>query len=245
MTNNLENKNDKHHASGLPSEASKARSTSGPSSGPEHATRPSGEAEGPNEPPKTAIGAEPAPDPFDPARLRLSQDFAAGLGVKKALLTVPVRKPSKEWWVQTHPDESYRIQTAVLELKEDREIYLADPTLWPELATESTFSPRALFTAMTRQGVVFLWPIRLPSPDGKIDEWSRSALEAATMAAGRWIRVAANMPLGAYEVSYSMADLPNPEWPDIPFGQLLRVAFKDRYIETLDHPVLKRLRGEV
>ena len=33
-------------------------------------------------------------DPFDPERLRLSQDFAATVGVKKALLTVPVRKPS-------------------------------------------------------------------------------------------------------------------------------------------------------
>jgi len=61
-----------------------------------------------------------APDPFDANRLRLSQDFAASVGVKKALLTVPVRKPAKEWFVQVHPDESYRIQTAVVELKEDR-----------------------------------------------------------------------------------------------------------------------------
>ena len=89
------------------------------------------------------------PNPFDPARLRLSQYFAASLGVKKQLLTVPVRKPAKESWVQTHPDQSYRIQTAVLELKEDREIYLVDPELWSELATESTFSPRALFAAET------------------------------------------------------------------------------------------------
>jgi len=185
-----------------------------------------------------------APDPFDPGRLRLSQDFAAGLGVKKALLTVPVRKSSKEWWVQTHPDESYRIQTAVLELKEDRELYLVDPALWEELATESTFGPRALFTTITRQGVVLLWPIRLPGPDGKIDEWNRSALEAATMAVGQWVRVAPNMNLGANEVYTASADLPAPEWPGIPFAELLRVAFRDRYLDTLDHPVLKRLRGE-
>ena len=185
-----------------------------------------------------------APDPFDPGRLRLSQDFAAGLGVKKALLTVPVRKPSKEWWVQTHPNESYRIQTAVLELKEDRELYLVDPALWEELATESTFGPRALFTTITRQGVVLLWPIRLPGPDGKIDEWNRSAMEAATMAVGQWVRVAANMHLGAYEVYTASADLPAPEWPGMPFAELLRVAFRDRYLDTLDHPVLKRLRGE-
>src|SRR5262249_52749602 len=110
------------------------------------------------------------PDPFDPASLRLSQGFAASIGVKKALLAVPVRKPDKSWFVRVHPQEEYRLQTAVIELKEDRETFLVDRSLWQELATEATFSPRALFTAVNRQGVLFLWPIRLPGADGKIDE---------------------------------------------------------------------------
>lgn len=188
---------------------------------------------------------EPAPNPFDPARLRLPQDFGTTLGVKKALLTIPCRKPSKEWFLQVHPDESYRVQTAVLELKEEREIYLVDPELWPELATsESTFGPRAIFTAINRQGVVFLWPIRLPGPDGKLDDWNQSAIEAATMATGKWVRIAANMSLGAYDVFLATAKLPEPEWPEVSFGELLKVAFKNRYIDTFDHPVLLRLRGE-
>src|SRR5262245_49032803 len=53
--------------------------------------------------------APSGPDPFDPAALRLSEDHAANLGVKKALLTVPVRKPDKSWWVRVHPDEKYRL----------------------------------------------------------------------------------------------------------------------------------------
>ena len=175
----------------------------------------------------------------------MSQDFAATLGVKRALLTVPCRKPSREWFVQVHPDEDMRIQTAVLELKEDRETYLVDPKLWPELATtESTFGPRAIFTAMNRQRVLFLWPIRLPGTDGKIDDWSRSALEAAQLATGKWVRIAANMSLNAYDVYEATAKLPDPEWPDKPLAELLRIAFKDRHITSLDHPVLARLRGE-
>lgn len=187
----------------------------------------------------------PAPDPFDPERLRLSQNFAESLGVKKTLITVPARKPSKEWWIRVHPDESYRIETAVLELKEEREIYLIDPALWDSLATEATFGPRALFTAVNRQGVVFLWTIRLPSPDGKIDQWNKSALEAAMMGIGRWIRVTANMSLGAYDVFEATGNLPEPKWPEQSFQELLRITFKDHYIDDINHPVLKRLRGEV
>src|SRR5262245_54251364 len=185
------------------------------------------------------------PNPFDPASLRLSQDFAAGLGVKKALLTVPVRKPDKTWFVRVHPDEAYRLQTCVLELKEERETYLVAPALWPELAGEPTFSPRLLSTAVNRQGVLFLWPVRLPGPDGKLDEWNTSALEAVQIAQKEWVRVTANLSLGAYEVCKAIADLPEPKWPEQSLGELLPVAFKGRLIDSADHAVLRRLRGEV
>ena len=183
-------------------------------------------------------------DPFDPERLKLSQDFGAMVGVKKALLTVPVRKPAKDWWVRTHPEESYQIETAVIELKEDQETYLGDPKLWPQLATESTLIPVLLTTTINRQGVLFLWFIRLPGPDGRLNSWSRSALEAASLATVRWVRLQANMSLGGYEVFKTQAELPEPEWPEQSFRELLRIAFKDRLIENWDHPVLQRLRGE-
>src|SRR5262245_14272634 len=176
------------------------------------------------------VTAPAGPDPFDPTSLRLSQDFAASLGVKKALLSVPVRKPDKSWFVRVNPDERYRLQTAVIELKEDREIYLVAPALWPDLAGEATFSPRALFTAVNRQGVLFLWPVRLPGADGKVDEWSRTAMECADMAAKGWVRVMANMALGGYEAWQATGQLAEPEWPQAPFRDLLRVAFRDRFI---------------
>jgi hypothetical protein len=174
--------------------------------------------------------------------LRISQDFGASLGVKKALLTVPIKKPSKEWFVRTNP--KLRIETCVLELKEDREVYLVAPTLWQELASESTFGPRALYAAMNRQNVLFVWPIRLPGTDGKLDDWNRSALEAASMAESKWVRVASNMALGAYDVFEATADWPEPDWPELTLNEILRIAFKGRVIESLDHPTLRRLRGE-
>jgi hypothetical protein len=184
------------------------------------------------------------PNPFDPAALRLSQDYAAGLGVKKELLTVPVRKPDKAWFVRVHPEAAYRLETAVLELKEERETYLVAQPLWAELAGEPTFSPRLLATAVNRQGVLFLWPVRLPGLDGKLDAWSASALEAVELARTRWVRVSANLSLGAYDVHTATGNLPEPKWTEKPLAELLAVAFKGRLIDSLDHPVLRKLRGE-
>ena len=186
-----------------------------------------------------------AADPFDLASLRLPQDYASAVGVKRLVTTIPVRKPAREWFVRTHPEPSYRISTAVLDLKEDREVYLVAPGLWPELASEATFSPRLLVTAVNRQGVPFLWPIRLPGPDGKIDDWSRSALDAADEARSRWVRVTANMSLGAYDITVATGPAADPSWPDLTFQQIIKTAFRDKMVSDWSHPVLQRLRGEV
>ena len=53
------------------------------------------------------------------------------------------------------------------------------------------------------------------------------------------------MNLGAYEVFQSSGSLSEPEWPDIDFTKILETAFKGRYITDLEHPALRRLRGEV
>lgn len=180
---------------------------------------------------------------FDPSTLRLSQHFAESAGVKKLVTTIPVRKPNKQDFIRVHPNPDYRLETAVLEFKEERETYLVAPTLWPELPGELT--PKVLFTAINRQKVLFVWPVRLPGEDGRHDEWNASALEAASIAQKNWIRLSANMSLGAYEIYQASGSLPEPEWPDMDFSKILETAFKGRFITDLDHPALRRLRGEV
>ena len=182
-------------------------------------------------------------DPFDLESLRLNQDFASRIGVKKALLSIPVRKPERQWFVRVRPEEGYRLPAAVLDLKEDRELYLVSPNCWEGLSGEIV--PTELFTGISRQGVVFIWPVRLPGEDGRHNEWHRTAAEAAQRAMEEWVRVVANQNLGAYEVHFAGGELPEPEWPDLSFQELLRIAFKDHVIESLEHPALRRLRGEM
>lgn len=181
-------------------------------------------------------------DPFDISNLTLDQNFAGASGVKKLLLTVPVRKPNRQDFVRVHPSDEYRIETLVLVLKEERENYLVARELWPELPSELT--PMVLFLAINRQKVPFLWSIRLPGDDGRHDDWNASALEAAELAQKEWVRVTANMSLGAYEVSAATGNISEPEWPDQSFQKILKIAFKGRFIDTLEHPVILRLRGQ-
>jgi hypothetical protein len=51
--------------------------------------------------------------------------------------------------------------------------------------------------------------------------------------------------LGAYEVYEAVGDLPEPAWPQVGFQETLTIAFKTRFITDLDHPVIRRLQGEL
>ena len=181
------------------------------------------------------------PDPFDISSLRLDQNFIETAGVKKLLTTVPARRPGPQDFVRVHPSADYRENFAMVDLKDDREEYLVRPEILGELPGETV--NKTLFTAINRQGVVFLWPVRLPAPDDRQNEWARSAREAAEMAMTRWLRMKANMSLGAYEITVAESAMADPAWPEHSFQELVRIAFRDRMIATLDHPVIKRLRG--
>src|SRR5215813_5143563 len=128
-----------------------------------------------------------APNPFDPERLRIDLSFAEGIGVKKALVTVPVRKPNGQDFIRVHPDPSFRLPVATIELKDDRETYLVLPDIARDIPGEYVMS--TMYTCINRAGVVFLWPVKLPNPDGRQLAWHHSAQVAAEMAMKRWIRV--------------------------------------------------------
>ncbi len=66
--------------------------------------------------------SEDRPDPFDPARFRVDTSNKP-IGVKKRLLSVPVRKPGKQEYVRVHPDLCME-SVMILELTEDRETYV-------------------------------------------------------------------------------------------------------------------------
>ena len=90
--------------------------------------------------------------------LRLPQDFAASVGVKKLLVQGPVTKPHKTWFVRVRPGEEWRSPVAMIVLREEGESYVVDPKLAANLPDEVRHFE--LVTAVNRHGQLFLWPLR-------------------------------------------------------------------------------------
>ena len=53
------------------------------------------------------------------------------------------------------------------------------------------------------------------------------------------------MPAGMYDTFEATGELSDPEWPDLSLPEILKLCFRDRFIQDIDHPVLKTLRGEI
>ncbi len=196
----------------------------------------------------TSVQSENRPtettNPFDPASLRMDQSFADTVGVKKVLTTVPVRKPNRQEFVRVRAEPTFWLTpAAIIEVKEDREVYLVRPDIVPAVPGE--FATVTLFTAISRQGTLFLWPVKLPNPDGRHNEWHRSAAEGAERAMGKWVRVTASISLGAYEIFEASGELPEPVWPGFSFHEILKIAFRERLVDRPDHPLVQRLQGIV
>jgi hypothetical protein len=173
--------------------------------------------------------------------LRLSQDMASVTGTREILAHVAVRKPNRTEFVRVHPDPQMTLLTAVFTDKEERETFIVAPAMREALLGE--IRPVLLMTAITRQGVLFVWPVPLPDESGRRNAWSETAREGSELAKSAWVRLAADMSLGAYRLYQAEGALSEPTWPDKTLSDLLEIAFRGRIIDSEDHPVVRRLRG--
>jgi hypothetical protein len=180
------------------------------------------------------------PDPFDPEALRLDPSEEL-VSIKRVIGNVPIRRPKRQEFVRVRPEEEYRLDVAILDLEEDGDSFMVAPELRAELADE--LKRVTLFTTVNRAGGLSLWPVRLPDATGRRNTWAESSRRGAELAMRHWTRLSSNRPAGQYDLAIASATLPEPEWPDLPLKEILRLAFRDAMITSVDHPAIKRLRG--
>jgi hypothetical protein len=176
--------------------------------------------------------------------VRMDVTPEAGLAVKKVLTEIPVSKWSSQEFFRTHPD--YWYGTVGL-IKFDDEFYLVMPALLQQLPGE--FKPFVLYLTQNRAGDVRFVPVQKEGPDGKHNSYHRSLQEHVLVGMKKWVRVVANQSKKAYErlevPDEVAANIPEPPWPAESLKELLAIAFRGRVIDSLDHPIAKKLRGLV
>lgn len=175
--------------------------------------------------------------------MRLPTNYGATLGVKKLLTTTQVGKPKKATFFRVHASEDMVFTAMVLEQKESNEIYLVSPDIAYEIS--ELLRPVQLFAAIDRHNNVSLIPVPLPGEDGKRNQWHESLAQAVEHAKGKWLRIAANMSLGGYDVFVAEATLSEPEWPEYDIEALIEVAFRGKIITNLEHPIVQSLLGRI
>jgi hypothetical protein len=172
---------------------------------------------------------------LDPSTLKAAQ---------KLWTTVPIKRPNRQEFIRVHPDEDKRLLAALITLEEDRETFLVLPTFVQQVDPQM-YAIHTLFLAVNRSKTPFLWPVKTPGQSGKISNWHLSALDGAEAAMKCWVRVSSNKDLGAYEIVEAKHQVGEPEWPKKSFLEIINIAFRNRIISDQDHPLMKKLRGEL
>lgn len=103
----------------------------------------------------------------------------------------------------------------------------------------------ALQVIVTATGKTFLWPLKTYGVEDDKNSWNASAWEGATLAYDDWVKVEANMPQEQYDITIATADFPEPLWPKMSYKEMIRKVLDKKMIKSMNHRVLKKLRGEI
>lgn len=191
----------------------------------------------------TSLPLEQGYDEFSPESLRVLNTLDMGGLVRQELVLLPVRKPKKDEWFRVHPD--YQQQGGILELDTQKKMYWVSRGMQEQVGHDPCFNFRVCVLVVNRQGAPFIWPVKTNAEGcGTGQKHIQGPLEAMRLGKVRWIRMFWVHERSEYQIESS--DLHDePKFPEKPFPELLRLAFKDSVIDAADHPAILDLKGRV
>ena len=176
--------------------------------------------------------------------LRLAQDHIDTSLGSPVLVSVPVEKPPRAHFFRVRPGDEFSAAFNLLDAAKlgGEGLYAIIPQVACLVADHTRLVQLRL--AVTQFDAPYFLPVPLPGPDGRSNPWHLSLARGATLAETRWIRISADMRRGAYTVFDALGHLAEPRWPAESFNDLLEIAFRDRIIESEDHPLIQQLLGK-
>ncbi len=174
--------------------------------------------------------------------LTLPQNFEEKFSERKRGISIVVKRPDSLTYVRFHPSDEYHYKGCVLEFKDKKEYYLVSSDVATLLEKDLKYKLFAL--GISRQGSLFIWPISTPNSSGFLDPYSESATDIVVLGKSSWCRIRTNIEAQCYESFVPEFQMAEPEWPEMSLEDIFNIAFKDRYIDSEDHPVILSLLGK-
>ena len=100
---------------------------------------------------------------------------------------------------------------------------------------------RDLRLAQTVSGENFVLSTAAPTTKNNRNSWVRSAQEAIKQSIDNPIRVTRGED--SFRIIKSQRPYPEPTWPDLSLEDMIELAFGERMITDMDHPLVKGLLG--
>lgn len=202
------------------------------------------------------VVTEKSGDPYSAVKhLLVPTGLGTSLPTQRVRTHIKVERPAPTSWFRVYPvwgpwDDAFRI--FIYECQGDIPSQLVEPHVVSEDLGLKIKRPTLY---VDRSGELRLWLIAGGSYSGAApraapSSWETTAIQAAEIARTAWVRISSNKSAGIYDIHRVREGVvvPEPDWSG--FGDLdpvtiLGLAFgADRRIASVDHPILKTLRGE-
>ncbi len=151
---------------------------------------------------------------------------------------IPIKKPGNKIFFRVHPDPSYRLYDVPVFEEEGGDIYLPELELPDDVLEFVTHMN--LFTALSHRGKAFVWKFKATDTS-----WLHSSLRVAKRATEEWIRIKADFETGGYNIFTAPEPLHSkkPNFPTMSPEEIFTLAFDSRRITSVEHPLIRSLRG--
>lgn len=174
--------------------------------------------------------------------LRLPASELEGVETKRVRTKIAVGKPPKDQFFMVKDGADYWVPFGLIEMERSSSFYLVAPGTVRDWLRENdikSFCDCLLCLVVTRHGEPRVWPLKQTT-----NPWHESAWAIAEMAKTGWTKLISDQAAGYYVAGTASNQVKSPAWPAESFEEILEKAFAGRIIDSLDHEVIKELRGD-
>jgi hypothetical protein len=188
----------------------------------------------------------PTAKPADTSAYTTPEDDLVNI-VPVGLGAITVRsRPPKDDWFRSHPDGAMATGMTLIKGKMG-EVYAVRRELIPVVGPEviKALVKASVTACITIDGAKFLWCIIHPSGNANQQHFD-NALSARDLSRSTWIRFYWDANQESHvTVTPKHSSAGDPQWPDASLNEWIEKGFRGRFIDANDHPLFRKIRGEL